>query len=38
MKKDYLKTKVKGNLTAIAWKDKQNVKRTDKHAFFTIGV
>ena len=26
MKMGYLKTKVKGNLTAIVWKDKQNVK------------
>jgi len=34
LKSGVLKTKLKGNLTAIVWKDKQN---TEKHVFSTMG-
>jgi hypothetical protein len=37
LKRDDLKTKVKGFLIALVWKDKQNLNIADEHAFSTIG-
>jgi len=37
LKRGDLKTKVKGYVTTLVWKDKQNLNITDEHAFSTIG-